>query len=33
MHRNISCGSREIPGLTRALDQVRAVNSKEARRQ
>jgi hypothetical protein len=31
-HRSISRGSREIPGLTWATAQARAVNSKEARR-
>jgi hypothetical protein len=31
-HRSISRGSREIPGLTWACAQARAVNSKEARR-
>ena len=31
-HGSISRGSREIPGLTWACAQARAVNSKEARR-
>ena len=32
MHRSISCGSREIPGLAGAVAAARAVNPKGARR-